>query len=385
VKYSFFLAMILVIGCGESKPAGSGGGSGGVDSSAINQPTDDGGAVYGDAADGDLTVDTAAGGSGPLTATARQWTWFDFPDSTCDDGSPTGIAVSPGDADKLLIFLNGGGACWDAVTCFVVSSSTHGPFGQAQWNATAPTLNAGIFDRSSPTNPFRDYGFVFVPYCTGDLHAGNNVAIYDYLGQQRPFHHKGAANVAAYMTRIGPTWAQATKVAVTGSSAGGFGALMNYASIRARFPDASVLLIDDAGPPLEAGAIPDDQRAAWYSAWHIGDLVDSQCPNCRDDPSTLTTAVAGKFPGDRMALLSSTQDAVISRYFKLTGPAFETDLNALKTDRLDPLPSFRTFFVTGQTHTFLGHSNTTMTGGTTLEAWLGQMASGDAGWTSVGP
>ena len=31
----------------------------------------------------------------------------------------------------------------------------------------------GIFDRSNPENPFRDFGVIFVPYCTGDVHIGD--------------------------------------------------------------------------------------------------------------------------------------------------------------------------------------------------------------------
>ncbi len=30
----------------------------------------------------------------PLMAPAKMWTWIDFPDSVCDDGSPTGIGVN---------------------------------------------------------------------------------------------------------------------------------------------------------------------------------------------------------------------------------------------------------------------------------------------------
>jgi hypothetical protein len=30
----------------------------------------------------------------PITATAGSWTWIDFPDSTCDDGTPTGIGIN---------------------------------------------------------------------------------------------------------------------------------------------------------------------------------------------------------------------------------------------------------------------------------------------------
>ena len=56
----------------------------------------------------------------PITAPAKTWTWVNFPDAVCDDGSPTGIGVSLNPASKdILIFLQGGGACWDYDSCAV--------------------------------------------------------------------------------------------------------------------------------------------------------------------------------------------------------------------------------------------------------------------------
>src|SRR6185295_10067082 len=42
----------------------------------------------------------------PIVAPAGKWTWVDFPDSVCDDGSPTGIGIRPSaTSDKLVVFF----------------------------------------------------------------------------------------------------------------------------------------------------------------------------------------------------------------------------------------------------------------------------------------
>lgn len=331
--------------------------------------------------DGGLGVDAA-----PLPGTPGSWTWVDVPGMQCDDGSPTGIAVNPapGGGSSLFIYFMGGGACWDASSCFVLNTSVHGPFGQAQWEANAPSL-AQPLDRTRATNPFRDASYVFVPYCTGDLHGGSHVATYDVLGP-RMFAHVGHLNVEALLPRVRATWPAPTRVIVSGSSAGGFGATLNYDFIRSAYPGATAALIDDAGPLLEGDGIPADERSAWWANWHLGDLVDPLCPDCRADFSRFYPALVAKVPQDRMALLTSLQDSVIRTYFLiLLGADFEQRLRALVADRLAPTATFRTYAIPGESHTMLGTvTTTTTTGGVTLESWLSAMLTGDAGWVTVG-
>src|SRR5690348_4731360 len=46
----------------------------------------------------------------PITTPANQWTWVDFPEALCRDGSSTGIGVrlNP-NSNKVAIYLEGGG------------------------------------------------------------------------------------------------------------------------------------------------------------------------------------------------------------------------------------------------------------------------------------
>jgi len=331
--------------------------------------------------DGGAGVDAA-----PLPGTPGGWTWVDVPGMGCDDGSPTGVAVNPapGGGGDLFIYFMGGGACWDASTCFVLNTSVHGPFGQAQWDGTGAPSVAHALDRARATNPFREMSYVFVPYCTGDLHAGSNVATYDVLGP-RMFAHVGRRNVEALLPRLRATFAAPARVVIAGSSAGGYGATLNYDLIRRAYPAARAELVDDAGPLLEGDGIPADDRSAWYANWHLGDVVDPLCADCRADLSRLYPALVAKYPQDRMALLTSLQDSTIRTYFLiLLGLDFEQRLRALVTDRLAPTATFRTFAIPGESHTLLGGVDTISSGGFTLEAWLAAMLAGDAAWASVG-
>src|ERR1039457_1625778 len=48
----------------------------------------------------------------------RTWNWVPFEAAHCRSGSSTGIGINPNPtSDKLLILLEGGGACFDATTC----------------------------------------------------------------------------------------------------------------------------------------------------------------------------------------------------------------------------------------------------------------------------
>ena len=356
------LMALLAISCGGSDGAGGTGGSGGA-------------GPY-EGVPRDLP---------PLVVPTDTWTWIDVPESQCDDGTPTGFAVNrhdPGAAgDDLFIFFQGGGACWDYTTCFALNTSTHGPIGRAQWDALEPTLPAP-FDRTRASNPFRDATMVFIPYCTGDLHVGDNVVTYP---QGFTTYHKGRPNTIAYLSRIASTWTNPTRVIYSGSSAGGYGATLSYDLARRTFPAARMYLIDDAGPLLEGDAVPAAEKTAWIAAWNIGALADGLCDACRTDLSGTYPALVKRFPHDRMALLSSLQDQTIRTYFMLMPAVFQTDILQLVAHRLDPTTTFRSFLIDGAQHTLLGSMTTSTTAGVVLEPWLDQMVNDRDGWTSVKP
>lgn len=364
-RFALPLALALA-GCGGSSlntnPDGGGGGG--------DQP--------------DLAVARPPLGM-PITAQKGTWTWVDFPDAVCDDGSPTGVGVKLTDSKNLMIFFNGGGACWDYTTCALLNTSTHGPFGAAQFaNLTKQNALGGIFG-DDPSNPVAGWNMVFIPYCTGDVHAGDNIVTYMGGNAMKTIHHKGHANALAYFKRLAATWPNPDNLLVSGSSAGGFGAAINYDTARTYWPTGKSYLLDDSGPPLVGESIRNYLRDAWFKSWNINAGLGQLCPNCQDDLSSFLAIISKKYPNDRMALLSSEQDATIRGFYSLTADLFKTDLYELATTRIDPLPNFKYFFETGQRHTMVGDLKGHMTGGVVLADWLKQELADDPKWTSVKP
>lgn len=322
----------------------------------------------------------------PITGLpAGAWTWVGFPDASCDDGTPTGIGVNPGTGTDLVVFLNGGGACWDYLTCFVYNTAAHGPFGAAEFAQLQAALGGTLFDRTLAGNPYADATQVFVPYCTGDVHSGNHVATYTGGGAARTVHHVGHANVVAFARRLAATWPSPRKLVISGSSAGGFGALVNYDTFRHYWPSGEAYLVDDSGPPVGKGGIPQVELDAWFASWRMDRVLDPLCgPPCRTDLSAGLAAVARKYPNDRLALLSSLQDDVIAAYFFTDGPRLEASLLALSAQVIDPAPNARHFYVAGTSHTMLGNP-AAFAQGVPLLQWLGQQLDGDPAWTSRKP
>jgi hypothetical protein len=319
-----------------------------------------------------------------IDAPANTWTWVDFPDAVCDDGTPTGLGVNPTSGGNLLVFLNGGGACWDPTTCLMLNTAAHGPYGRSQFDAAGAQRTGTILDRDLASNPFHDWSLVFIPYCTGDFHAGDNVVNYSSAGQSHAYHHEGRANVTAYVRRLAATFPSTTKIVVAGSDAGGFGAALDYDLFRGAFPQAKGYLLDDGGPLFKGTSIPTSYFSAWTANWRFDEAI-AACTGCTDDLSALFTSLAGRFPSDRFALLSSTQDQVIRSLFLLSPPGFQDALAVLQSDVLRPLTNDHVFFETGTFHTMLGMPASHTTGGVALLTWIAQEVADDPAWTSIYP
>src|SRR5262249_46178950 len=149
---------------------------------------------------------------------------------------------------KLFIYLEGGGACFNGVSC-IGNSGSFGSTDFNSWKTGGGT--SGIFDATNAANPVKDWNAVYVPYCTGDVHAGNLTGVnISGIGGPQNQSFVGYANVGLYMSRIVPTFTGVTEVLLTGESAGGFGALYNYDRVAQDFCPTPVVLVDDSGPPM---------------------------------------------------------------------------------------------------------------------------------------
>lgn len=325
-----------------------------------------------------------AGTDGPIVLPAERWIWVDFPDTVCGNGQPTGLGVNLSErSTDVLIYLEGGGACWDAEGCVVRPAAVHIADGYtAATFAEDDTRGAVLFNRTAIRNPLRDASFVLIPYCTGDLYAGDRVTTYTVTGdggRAQAVHHRGAANIAAYLRRLAPTFPGPRRIFVAGSSAGGYGAQLQFHQFVAAFPDASVHCLADSAQLVPPRG---DRLAAMRSAWDL--QPPPGCPRCAEDWPAWTEYLMTNSPRSRFALLAYDADLVLVSYFGYgLGPQLKQATYAL-LDRYDAHDNAKYFVVAGGLHTMLGRLTTlTGPGGARLDDWVAAWMRGDPGWTSV--
>lgn len=340
---------------------------------------------------------------GPPLAVAEadrgRWVFEPFADAVCGRGTPTGLGLNfVPDSRDVVIYFEGGGACWDPLTCLLAQTAANlDGVTKSKFDAAVEQgqIGKGIFDRSDPTNPFRTMNWVYVPYCTGDAHLGDRVATY----QGQTIRHVGWRNVDAFLRRIVPTFADAGRVVVTGFSAGGLGSTGNVWHVAEAFKAVGgpvPELIDDAGPIVRQPNLTAAAQAKLHDAWGLADTIERSCPTCR--PSTgyheVYAFLARNLPGFRGSLISSYEDTTIRSFFTLLngasvdGPAMRRGLEDLAdwTGGWDPaeIPGrFRFFFYPGERHGALTTGPLAATPGLLefLQAQLGN----DVGWKSVRP
>lgn len=169
-----------------------------------------------------------------------------------------------GKKDKLVVYFNGGGACWDDATC-VTSLAAESPdrptYNPTVYQANSPIDAGGIFDDEREENPFKDWSKVFIPYCTGDLHVGSSTVLYqnnpdnyvEFLPPLVPVKHHGFDNFLAvrewlkdhFSTEENGKENKLENLLITGSSAGGYGATFNFPYLQDAFPKTEAVLLSD--------------------------------------------------------------------------------------------------------------------------------------------
>ncbi len=162
----------------------------------------------------------------------------------CADGSDYSFWVREADPERVVFYLEGGGACFTAASC----SFTDGTYSVTTGESDDPTGAGGIFDFTNPANPLAGSSFVAAPYCTGDVHIGNNVHQYS---EDLTVHHNGFVNASRALAELHARFPDATEVVVAGSSAGSVAAPFFGGLVSDLYPDAKVSVVADA-----SGAYP---------------------------------------------------------------------------------------------------------------------------------
>ncbi|ADI14304.1 pectin acetylesterase-family hydrolase [Truepera radiovictrix] len=230
-------------------------------------------------------------------------------ETTCSDGSPYTFFVRPGTVNKVVVDFEGGGACWNDGTC--------GPNGPYQPNLAA-SMSAryreenptGLYDKSNPENPVRDWYHVFVSYCTADVHLGDSVETYTTPQGERTVYHKGQANVRAVLAWMAEHFSAPEAVFVTGCSAGAYGAALYTAELAAMYPEADVSQMGDCG----AGIIPESFVQEGLNRWNIEGALPAGVDLEEGVPATFLAdayvVIGQQFPEARLSQYNSAFDGV---------------------------------------------------------------------------
>jgi hypothetical protein len=263
------------------------------------------------------------------------WQQIELPGAICGNGSQYRFYVydSP-TSTNLLLYFEGGGACWDYATC----SGQAGLLGAAHPNGipndyihefqpqyVSPLVNGA--DPGIPLRPKKDiatkgYDVVYMPYCTGDVHVGNNVVTYfDPAGQQPPitWRHVGYNNTRLALDYLATRFPNVAKLLVSGFSAGGTASsAVYYQARRTLNPSVRGYLLNDSGPIFPAPnatyksrPLHDLIKVQWALTTLYGQLPATFNPN---DFGSVTSMLAAEFPSDRLAYTGYSSDLNYSRF-----------------------------------------------------------------------
>lgn len=267
------------------------------------------------------------------------WTWYQIDGAKCRDGSATGFFVHTGTANKLLIFLEGGGACSNDHFCAFNPASADSSLAGTGQTVIGTTLGvvadrqqpgiyvadnhmgapAGIHDLSNPDNPFKDWSQVYVPYCTGDVFFGTNEqGMVPNLATPQAF--VGYKNMQLFIGRLVPTFKDSVDhVVLAGSSAGSFGAALNFSMVQDAFGEVLVDLIMDSGVPFDDPYMFTCLQKRWRDSWGLDGALPPDCTDCFNSDGggllNLADFVFKKHPNSHMAVMSGTQDEVMRLFF----------------------------------------------------------------------
>jgi hypothetical protein len=182
-------------------------------------------------------------------------------DCECADGSEFVFWERRADPTKVVFFLDGGGACFDAETCAFTGFGAGGEENY-DWKITDdPAEEDGIFNFARADNPFRDYSFFYLPSCTGDAHLGDVTRKYS---PRLTVEHKGFVNGTAALNHLAENYPDAAQVVVVGKTVGSVAAPVYGGLAADLLPDAQVTVFGG-----QSGSIPDDPE---LNARYFGEL-----------------------------------------------------------------------------------------------------------------
>ena len=274
--------------------------------------------------------------------------FFDSADGPmCLRGDDFNTTTRRGSGDELIIFLQGGGACWSDLC-------------QSFSTVRAGVPETGILNRNLAVNPVTDWNVGYVPYCDGSLFAGD-VDIDDDGDGEIDRYHRGLVNLSASLDAIASEYPNPSRVLVVGSSAGAYGTILGAMLTRYVFPEAPLDVVADGGLGL---GLPGQ---AWFiesmlDEWGISNLVPQSCVDCFADGhvTEMTSWALSQDPNLRVFAISSMQDFIIGQMFlELSGAEYESAVLSETAELVAEHPDqYHRFIFSGSKHTTVSIDST---------------------------
>jgi hypothetical protein len=303
--------------------------------------------------------------------------------TVCSDGSPYSFYVHPGNyvqgkgpgkGRNLLIYFQGGGACWSGPTC----NPRVGLY-RPNLKEVDPANERGIFDFNNAENPFRNYAIVFVPYCTGDVHLGNRTAT--YTEPRLPLHHNGFNNAMAALRWTFANIPSPQSIFVAGGSAGAMASPFYAGRIAEHYKDARVVQLGDSAGGL-AGPINTEMFQSWGTMEVLARFPPYKSLEAKN--ANLVTLYVREGLANKsitFAQFNNSADSLQVFAFQVFG--VETPLREVLEKSYaqirSEMPRFHTYTATGTLHVILTRPEfyTVAVERRRLRDWVAELASGN--------
>ena len=295
----------------------------------------------------------------------------------CSDGTAFHFLVRPGNSEKLLFSMAGGGSCATRRTCDPDKTPTYRRNTEGR-----PAPENGIFDFDDSRNPFRNYTAVYVPYCSGDLHLGTKDHLYEPIDEgdaPLTIHHRGWYNLESAMNWTYKNVPAPQKVFVNGTSAGAIPTPLVAGLMSDQYPQAKVGALGDG-----AGGYRFTKRGgAGVKNWGV-------FPNLNNIPGfeafnptqwnfeQIYIHAAKAHPAITFARIDAATDTAQLRFLGGRGANNSLLQNILQNndDIRDEVVNFQSFILGGPLHTILGRPQfyAASAQGISLRDWVSDLA-----------
>jgi hypothetical protein len=279
-------------------------------------------------------------------------------DTLCSNGTPFSYFVRPNSAesDNLMVYFQGGGACWFGDICNLAVNPTYDPF--VDETDTPPA--SGIMDFANEENPFADYSVVFVPYCTADVHIGSSDTTYtDSAGDEVTIFHRGYENSTTVLDWTFANFEAPETVFVTGSSAGSIPAPFYAEFVAEAYPEARIEVLGDAA----GGYRLLERGISTLESWGTYDILTDLYADYNKEDNILTfesfyIEVGEEYPDISMTQYNAAGDDVQIGFLALNGIFVDAEgLGEILEQQFDDIEAridnFNYFTAGGEVHTIL--------------------------------